>query len=191
MNIKITNELLDYKDFTWYSDTFVETGSAAGDGIQRALNAGFQYVHSIEAERSWFEMCMKRFINNEHACLHLGISYDVLKKMTLPTKKQGIVFFLDAHPSGPTSAGHDDLIEWGTASIWSQDNIIKAELEVILTRYKRPVIIIDDQHGIDEFSKYYIEMIQAVYPDYIFEFYDEDIDGRNFYKDKLLVARHG
>lgn len=189
MSIKITNELLNYADFTWYSDTFVETGSAAGDGIQRALDAGFAYVHSIEAERSWFEMCMKRFINNERACLHLGKSTDVLGKLTIPTKKQGIVFFLDAHPSGPLSAGHTEVLEDPNGEC-SQDNIIKAELEIILSKYRKPIIIIDDQNGIDEYSNRYVEIIQLVHPEYVFEFYDENLGGNHFYKNKLLVARH-
>ncbi|HEY5392149.1 MAG TPA: hypothetical protein VIJ57_08555 [Hanamia sp.] len=46
MNMKIesTGRLLDYREFRKYSDTFIETGNAAGDGLQRALDGGFQYI---------------------------------------------------------------------------------------------------------------------------------------------------
>lgn len=188
--IKVTSKFLDYRDFRRYGNIFVETGSAAGDGIQRALDAGFTEVHSIEAAQLWYDMCMKRFEGDSRVHMHLGRSTDVLKELWGPLGSTfRIVFFLDAHPSGPLSAGHSDVIS-NPQSEASQDNVIKAELQVIWERFPQPVIIIDDQGGLDIYSEHYIHLLQQIDPSYLIEFYDENLGGSHFYKNKLLAARY-
>jgi hypothetical protein len=184
---RITNELLGYRNFRKYGDIFVETGSAAGDGIQRSLDAGFPVVYSIEAAQVWYDLCLTRFREESRVKLHLGLSTDVLSELDLPQSQ--VVFFLDAHPSGPLSAGHDDVMAFGSESPFYQDNIIKAELGIILNKYARPIIIIDDQR-IDDTSLQYIKILQDADPSYHFEFYDENLSGTFLYKNKLLVARY-
>jgi hypothetical protein len=188
MNILFKMQLLNYKDFVRYGSTFIETGSAAGDGIQRALDAGFAEVHSIEAATYWYDLCLDRFKFNMAVELHLGKSTDVLGTDFLGGKVDGLVFFLDAHPSGPLSAGHADVMEKGFASEFNQDNIIKAELAIILEKYKDAVIMIDDQAGLDDYSQEYIEIILKANPGYRFEFYDENLSGEHLYTHKILVA---
>lgn len=190
-DIVFTDKLLDYKEFRRYGDTFIETGSAAGDGIQRCIYAGFKEIHSIEAAQSWYDLCVDRFKTNPMVWMHLGKSTDVLKELLPNLDAPDPVFFLDAHPSGPLSAGHDDVVKNGPESEFSQDNVIKAELKIILANFKGAVIIIDDQNGLDDYSQEYINILLEAYPSYIIEFYDEDLDGQHFYKNKLLVARHG
>jgi hypothetical protein len=182
-----TNKLLYYSHFKQYGNTFIETGSAAGDGIQRALDAGFDDVTSIEANENWFRYCMHRYISDLRVKLHLGKSVDVLRNLIVSKKNKNIIFFLDAHPAGPTTAGHDEVIAGN--SEYGQDQIIKNELTVILARFNEPVIMIDDQAGISPTSNYYIDMISEKHPGYIFEFYDENLSGDHLYKNKILVAR--
>ena len=191
MKIVSTNKLLNYQDFLRYGNTFIETGTAAGDGVQRALNAGFKHIHSIEASDHWYEICFERFRLDPKASIHFGLSTDVLKAhphLFFETKSP--IFFLDAHPSGPTSAGHSDLMQKGEQSEFNQDTILTREIDIILELADQPIIMIDDQHGLDLYSQRYMDTIYRKHPNYIFEFYDENIGGNNFYKDKVLVARY-
>jgi hypothetical protein len=186
IQIQSTGKLLNYKDFRQYSDTFVETGTAAGDGVQRALDAGFEKVISIEAARKWFEQSGQRFLNNNKVSLRFGVSSLVLK---LALEKIPLVIFLDAHPSGPESAGHADLMEKGGESEYQQDAIIKAELDIVLSHYHKHIIIIDDVNGLtDGLAVQYCEKMLKANPEYKFYFYDEDLSGNHSYKDKILVA---
>ncbi len=182
--ISSTNKLLDYKEFLKYGDKFIETGSAAGEGIQRALEAGFQEVHSIEAQREWYEVCVNRFMGDPRVFLHHGRSSEVLGIPLIKSTNTGVVFFLDAHPSGPLTAGHWDVMLHGSDSEYAQHNIILSELRLIFSWYFEPVIMIDDQHGNDlDNEKYMLEILN-----WNNQFYDENLGGNNFYKDKIMVA---
>lgn len=182
-----TGKLLNYKDFVHMSSVFIETGTAAGDGVQRALDAGFCTVSSIEAKEYWYELCKKRFTGNAHVDICLGKSTDELKTYQV-LEQERCVIFLDAHPAGPESAGH---AEWESGDrSWDQDTIIKAELAIILATAKRHVIIIDDVNGMkDGHAAEYMALIEADYPNqYDYAFYDENLSGSLLYEDKILVA---
>ncbi len=183
--IESKKQLLDYKNYRHFSDTFIETGSAAGDGIQRALAADFQEVRSCEGARSWFDMCVDRFKNVPRVSLILGKSTNVLLSM-LPDKPA--VVFLDAHPAGPLSFGHDDLMSDPANSEFKQDNIIKAELKILSDCGVKHLIIIDDVNGhADGYAEEYCKLIGD---GYTFEFWDECLSGQfeYYYHDKILVA---
>ncbi len=179
-HIEFINELFDYKNFLKYSNTLIETGCAWGDGVQRALDAGFKKVISIEASNKYFIHSKSRF--NSNVSILLGESKKVLPKIL---KGKPLVFFLDAHPSATDSYGYT---EWAATQANIQDNIIKAELGIILADYNKHIIIIDDMQGLDEFSQRYIDMILKVNSDYQFKFYDENLSGNKFYKSKILAA---
>ena len=97
------------------------------------------------------------------------------------------VFFLDAHVSGPNSAGHEDYLAKGNASDYAQDNCLTAELAIILAHRKDHIIIIDDQNGENDENVKYREMCLAANPKYKFYFYDEQ-RGDILYKNKSLVC---
>ena len=97
------------------------------------------------------------------------------------------VIFLDAHPAGPNTGGHDDLMEKGAASEYHQDTVLKRELAAILKHDPTHIIIIDDQNGNNPENEAYIKMILEVNPNYQFYFYDEQA-GEIFYKNKSLVC---
>lgn len=84
---------------------FIETGSYVGDGIQQALDAGFENVISIELSDKYFNISSNRFINNPRVKVVKGNSYivlpDILKDIEVP-----VTFWLDGHYScGDTALG--------------------------------------------------------------------------------------
>lgn len=190
--IPATNEFLRYNDFRRFSDTFIETGSGHGDGIQRALDAGFAHVASIEAYDENFLICAKRFSGDKRVRLYRGLSVDVLPRL-MQRLPGPCVFFLDAHPSAENSYGFVEAARGEAA--YFQDTIIRQELALILADSHRHVILIDDMHGDSAPCAHeYREIVQRAKDWYVFRFYDENLSGTNpayFYKDKLLAAFPG
>src|SRR5688572_25006373 len=129
--IKHTGQLLNYADYRKYSNTFIETGTAAGDGVQRALDAGFSPIISVEAAAKWYEESNDRFIDNDNVGIYNLKSTEFLKENLSFITPDRVVFYLDAHPAGPLSAGHADWVANPNGD-WAQDNIIQAELRIIL-----------------------------------------------------------
>ena len=186
MKIAKTCKLLDYVDFVSFSPMYIETGSCTGESIQRALDAGFDRIKSVEAMLEYYWISLKRFATNPTVEVYLGTSFDMLPimiaKITYPA-----VFFLDAHPAGPGTAGHDELMQG--QSDFGQDFIITCELEVILSHRHDHLIIIDDlEEGSDDDSKY-MKMCLDANPNYTFEYYDEHLPGVERRINKILVCR--
>ena len=73
MNTKntLSKEILDK-----FSDTkvFVETGTSNGDGLQEAINHGYDELHSIEHDKQLFYNALIRFLKNDKVVLHQGDS---------------------------------------------------------------------------------------------------------------------
>jgi len=78
---------------------FVETSSCNGDGIQKALDAGFAEIYSIELSPMYAEHCRERFKDQPNVHIVEGDSavvlWDVIKALDAP-----ITFWLDGHYSG-------------------------------------------------------------------------------------------
>jgi hypothetical protein len=165
--------MIDLKPYLNFSSVFIETGSAIGDGIQRALNAGFLKVKSVELHPEKFDHCKERFKEDPRVELFFGKSYEQLPKMI----EDRCVCFLDAHPSGPGTAGHYRLMEEGSGSEFDQDTIIKKELSIILKGVH--LVIIDDCQGENELTLYY----KSLMPGYKFRFLDDE-----GHKEKILVC---
>jgi hypothetical protein len=184
--IKHTSKLLNYSDFRKYSDTYIESGAAAGESIRRALQAGFQDIRSCEMDVKWFNHCAERFAINPMITMYFGSSVDQWQNMLV---YKPCVLFLDAHPAGPGTAGHNEFEEGDGR--YGQDAIITRELEIILSHRNDHLIIIDDQNGENEGNEKYMKMCLAVNPNYTFEFWDENLSGdpEYYYKSKILVCR--
>jgi hypothetical protein len=150
------------------SDTFVETGSARGSGIQAALNAGFTDIYSIEKSKYYFDECSLLFSNNPKVKLYLGDSKEKLSHL-VRNIKGSITFWLDAH--------------------LETDSPILEELEQISRLNKRDhVIFIDDIRvfGVnDGFPKLVdvLEKIRTINNNYIIEYRDSLL-----YSGDILVA---
>lgn len=80
----------------YLNDYFVETGTYGGDGILKALNAGFKNIRSIEYDNNLFNGARRRFIKNQNIKIWNGSSeillWDMIKDINTP-----ITFWLDAH----------------------------------------------------------------------------------------------
>ena len=188
--LEFTGRLFDYKEFRKYSDVFIETGCAAGDGVQRALDAGFETIKSIEAATEWFVKSARRFTGSSKIEIYFGKSTDRLSEVITDFFPiEPMVFYLDAHSSGDTSFGHKECISGDPE--FQQDNIIKQELNIILSNYKRHIICIDDVNGLEDgHAVEYMNLCLKYNPEYTFRFYDENLSGDPdyYYKDKILVA---
>jgi hypothetical protein len=108
--------------------TFVETGTCGGDTIEHLL-PHFDRLYSIELDQTLFEMGVKRFYGNAKVMLIEGDSAVELPKL-LPLIEEPALYWLDAHNSGPPTAG--------------EDNPLMAELDAITKQKKQGVVLVDD-----------------------------------------------
>jgi hypothetical protein len=181
-----TNKLLNFAEFRNFSPVYVETGTCYGGSVEKALSAGFKHVLSVEVFEKFYLHCLDKFKDNTKVALFFGKSDEMLPEM-LENVRERAVFFLDAHPAGPNTGGHDDLMQKGEKSEFHQDYILTKELQTILAHGKEHLIIIDDQNGMNPENEHYMKMILEANPNYVFYFYDEQA-GDIFYKDKSLVC---
>ena len=130
----------DLKEFN-YNRIFIETGTYLGDGVARALDAGFKVVVSIELDKKRYLYAKNRFKNNKNVRIIHGNSGIELVKL-LKKVKEPCTFWLDAHYCG-------EPIEMGVeiANKWCPMN---EELEAINQHnIKNHTILIDDMRCID------------------------------------------
>ena len=158
---------------------FVETGTYGGDGLQKALNAGFQEARSIEFDDHLVSGSRNRFANRANIKIYHGDSskdlWNVIKDIDEP-----ITFWLDAHIFPPRADGGKNcpLIE---------------ELEQIKQHpIKNHIILIDDMHccGTAAFDfmgkEHFIAKLLEINPNYQIRYVDGGDDGE--YKDNVMVA---
>jgi len=165
LSLEDRSQVVNLSNYTSFSKCLVETGSSSGAGIFRAIEAGYDDIRSVELSESWHQHCRTIFSADPRVKLYLGDSRDMLLQM-LPDEKCVIV--LDAHPSGPHTAGHDDLMEKGESSMYHQDRILSDELRIIIDHKIRNLIIIDDQEDVKEewtmmLKDYDFELINGKY----------------------------
>lgn len=87
----------------YISTCFVETGTYLGDGVQRALDAGFKHVISIELSDKYYAHSVDRFKHDARVLILQGDSADVLFD-AIKNIKTRITFWLDGHWSGGETA---------------------------------------------------------------------------------------
>lgn len=131
---------------------WLETGTAAGEGVAHALRVGvFRELHSIEAHEATHAAACRRFAQltgnreprTENIHLHLGHTPDVLARL-LPTWAPGPTFFwLDAHFPGADVGAADYTAEPDPARRWP----LQGELDALAASpeiAREAVILIDD-----------------------------------------------
>jgi len=96
-----------FKKYKENCNIFIETGSYIGDGIQAAINAGFEKIISVELSEIQYNYCVDRFKNNSNVNIYLGDSKNLLKNILIENYKPDdyIFFWLDAHCYGGNTAG--------------------------------------------------------------------------------------
>ena len=95
---------LDYLQKYGNGDTFVETGTYMGETVFLAMQAGFQFIHSIELNEDLYLKATAKFINHRGIKIWQGDSAlclpSVIKELKGPA-----TFWLDAHASGNLGGG--------------------------------------------------------------------------------------
>lgn len=81
------------------SPVFVETGTNEGNGVQRALDAGYDFIYSVENNIGKYAQCQNRFVSNFKVNLYLGHSPVVLESILRDNNGQATIW-LDAHGKG-------------------------------------------------------------------------------------------
>jgi len=132
---------------------FVETGSNYGDGIQQALDEGFEVVYSIEIDMERWNHCHERFIKNDNVHLLLGDTEKVLGVL-LRYIEEPVTFWLDAHKGNGKSPllkeieiirnhpvkNHilliDDLRDWKKEKCGFDTDILKHKIQKINSKYE-------------------------------------------------------
>lgn len=158
---------------------FVETGSFAGDGIQKALNAGFEEIHSLDIDAGCANSCRKRFGNYPQVHIWLKDSgrqlYEVIEPLDAP-----ITFWLDGHNGWPDPLG-------------GKNTPLMDELEQIKQHpIKEHTIMIDDLHCCNTILFDYLSIedivnkVLEINPDYTISFEPGGDDGE--YPTNVLVA---
>lgn len=88
-----------FKLAKYLNPIFVETGTYKGDGIAKALAAGFEKIYSIEVAREFYDKALKRFqveIDSGRVEIILGDSLSCLSNV-ISKIDRNITFWLDAH----------------------------------------------------------------------------------------------
>ncbi len=160
---------------------FVETGTYGGDGIQLALEAGFEVIYSIDINPIAIKDSRNRFANHQNVHIHKKDSsfelFDVIAHIDEP-----VTFWLDAHNGFPDQN-----------AVGVKNTPLMEELEQIKQHpIKTHTILIDDLHCCGTLLFDYltlddiIEKVLEVNPDYIIDFVPGGDDGE--YPNNILVA---
>lgn len=163
------------------SKIFIETGTFAGEGVQKALDAGFEQVYSIDIDEKFIQHGIERFRGKTNVHLALKDSsyqlWDVIQIIQEP-----IVFWLDAHNGFPDPNAKDVK---NTPLLEELDQIKRHPI-------KTHTILIDDLHCCNTLWFDFlslgqiIEKVLEINPDYHIGFVDGGDDGE--YKNNVLVA---
>jgi len=113
---------------------FIETGSYYGEGIQRALDVGFERIISIEITPKYFNLCQDKFKNNTNVEILFGDSVKILPGL-LESIDEPVTLWLDAHYTEPSTLFNEN----GWCPILNELEIIKAHAQ----KYN-DILLIDD-----------------------------------------------
>jgi hypothetical protein len=111
-------------------DAFVETGTYRGDTIE-ALRSRFRSVWSIELSHVLAARAQQRFAASPNVRILEGDSAVVLRTI-LPEISEPCLFWLDGHWSG------------GETALGDSETPLLAELNAVLARSYRDIILVDD-----------------------------------------------
>ena len=144
---------------------FIETGSANGATIFKALSVGFKEIFSVEVSKRRYKRCKKKFRENSNVNLFVGDSPQFIRKVMKNMDGQ-ITFWLDAHPNK-----------------MEDPNPLLDELSAILKHHiKTHTILIDDMRlmgqGVWPSKEKIIEFIRNINSDYVIS-YEDNYDAKH------------
>lgn len=161
----VDNIFQKYKNTEW----FFESGTHVGEGVQKALDAGFTNIISVELAPHYYNRCVMRFKDNDRVHLYLGDTEDLFKEL-IPKVQEPITFWLDGHNSGYDTT-------WG-----KHESPLMQELEIIKNHpIKTHTLIIDDLRCWEkphyDFDKGDIlTFVKSINPDYIITYENGHIE---------------
>lgn len=125
-----------------FSKIFVETGTYYGDTIRKAIESGYEEIHSIEINDFYYQKNKINFEFNKNVYLHKGdsslILFDIIKDMN-----EQITFWLDGHYMSQDKKQKENQTE--SKKIYP----ILEELNLIsLHKIKNHIVMIDDMNDI-------------------------------------------
>lgn len=170
----------------YMNNYFIEAGSFKGDTIQLALDAGFQYIRSIELNFKNFESCYKRFEHEKNVTLYFGESEKFLWSM-IRDIKEPFTFWGDAHYSG---CGETYVTSKGSTFSSIMSDLYTIRLHPI----KNHTIIIDDIRDFGTQNMDYVKLddilkiLKSINPDYNIS-YDTGDETNEIFKNDILVAK--
>lgn len=133
---KLANLIRDFG-----ADTFFETGTGFGFGVQVARTVPFSRIFSVEIVAAEVERLRPAFSSDPRVQLLIGRSIDVMGQL-LPRIPGNMIFWLDAHFPG----AHHHLQGYDAEK--DLDTRLPLEKELMLIKQLRPgkrdVILIDD-----------------------------------------------
>jgi hypothetical protein len=153
---------------------FIETGCYEGNGIQQALDEGYELVYSIELMPEYYNHCTHRFRDNPNVKVILGDSAVMLEPI-MQLIDEPCTLWLDAHIGGESSP----LIR---------------ELEILKAHpIKTHTILIDDlrmwkTRTVGFNPPNLISKCLEINPDYIIEFADGNRSAHKVLPRDILVA---
>jgi hypothetical protein len=161
-----------FKKYKKNHKLFFETGTHHGDGVQNALDIGFEEVVSIEILPELYEECIQRFdneIKNNKVYLFLGDSNKRMEEM-LELIKEPSLIFLDGH--------------------FNNGDPLWKELEVLENHpIKTHTIIIDDVANYFGDGSKVKEKLLKINPNYIFTYEDSlNLGTGKIHKNHNLIA---
>jgi hypothetical protein len=124
-------------------DTFVETGTGAGNSMEHARLHGFRTLYSIEIMEPIFANASRRFAQFPNCILINATSEEGLRTaLKAAEQTSGILFWLDAHFPGADYglAGYGDVADKRIRIPLEQELLIIREMR----SHSRDVILIDD-----------------------------------------------
>ena len=139
----MTSSVELFKNYTDKAKVFIETGTFTGDGIQCALDSGFERIYSCDINAEYVENARKKYADKNVVVENLE-SHEFLKKV-LPEIDERVVIFLDAH-SMPYDM-YDEQRGFGEDTVKNGVGPcpLLNELEVIKKHpIKNHIILIDD-----------------------------------------------
>jgi hypothetical protein len=170
------------KKFKKITNKFIETGCYLGDGIQLAMDSGFEEIYSIELSDKFIKICQDRFQYNVN--LIKGDSYTELSILLEKYPNDSFTYWLDGHYSGVgTGRGVKDFP-------------IMEEIECILKRkISGEIIYVDDMRIIKNYNDSIntdriLDLIKKYKSDYKVYYEDSRLHNGEFLKDDILVIEY-
>jgi len=123
------------------ADTFFETGTGFGLGVQVARTVPFNLIFSVEIVAAEVERIRPAFSSDRRVQLLIGRSIDLMPQI-LPKIPGNMIFWLDAHFPG----AHHHIQKYDSETDIDTRLPLEKELSLIrqLRPVKRDVILIDD-----------------------------------------------